>query len=98
MGREALARGETVWWCASMEGAVIYHLPLTEQPVKPGMAVNVLNQEKGFEHDLARPDLVLASKGDLNDVNGALADYLNRAGFRPTASLAAFTVWRPSEK
>jgi hypothetical protein len=98
MGRAALARGETVWWNANREAAILYHLPLTEQPVKPGMAVHVASPEKGFDHDLPKPDLVLASKPDLCDQNGAVADYLNRAGFRPTASFATFTVWRPAGK
>jgi hypothetical protein len=98
MGREALARGETVWWGARKEGAILYHLPLTEQPVKPGMAVYVANQGKGFERDLPKPDLVLTSKADLFDSNGALADYLARAGFCPTASFPAFTTWRAAGK
>jgi len=98
MAREALARGETVWWNANSEGAILYHLPLTERPVKPGMAVIVASPEKGFDHDLPKPDLVLTSKPDLCDRNGAVADYLNRAGFRPTASFAAFTAWRAAGK
>jgi hypothetical protein len=98
MGREALARGETVWWSATREGAMFYHLPLTEQPVKPGLAVYVANQGKGFERDLPRPDLVLTSKADVFDRNGALADYLAPAGFCPTASFTAFTAWRAAGK
>ena len=98
MGREALARGETVWWCARKEGATLYHLPLTGQPVKPGMAVNVADQRKGFERDLPKPDLVLTSKADVFDSNGALTDYLERHGFRPMASFAAFTAWKATGK
>jgi hypothetical protein len=62
------------------------------------MAVTVANPEKGFDRDLPKPDLVLTSKPDLFDRNGALADYLNRAGFRPTASVAAFTAWQAAGK
>jgi hypothetical protein len=98
MGREALARGETVWWNAQKEGAILYHLPLTEQPAEPGMAACLINPEKGFERGLPKPDLVLTSKADLFDSNGALADYLAQAGFRRTTTLTAFTVWRVAGK
>jgi uncharacterized membrane protein len=98
MGREALAHGETVWWNAEKDGAILYHLPLTEQPAEPGRAVFLMNPEKGFERGLPKPDLVLTSKPDLYDSNGALADYLARAGFRRTTTLTAFAAWRVAEK
>ncbi len=98
MGRETLARGETVWWNAYKYGATVYHLPLTEKPVKPGMAVYIERQGKGFERDLPKPDLVLTSKVDLFDSNGVLADYLAQAGFHPVASFPAFTAWRAAGK
>jgi hypothetical protein len=98
MGRAALARGETVWWNAQKEGAILYHLPLTEQPVNPGMAVFLMNPEKSFERDLPKPDLVLTSKADLFDSNGALADYLAQAGFRRTTTLTAFAAWQVAGK
>lgn len=98
IGREALARGETVWWNALKEGAILYHLPLTEQPAEPGRAVFLMNPEKGFEGGLPKPDLVLTSKADVFDSNGALADYLARAGFNRTTTLTAFTAWRMAGK
>jgi len=98
MGRQALARGETVWWNAYKYGATVYHLPWTKPPVKPGMAVFVEYQVKGFERDLPKPDLVLTSKADLFDEKGILADYLARAGFHPVASFPAFTAWRAAGK
>jgi hypothetical protein len=98
IGREALAQGETVWWNAEKDGAIVYQLPVTEQPAEPGRAILLMNPKKGFEHGLPKPDLVLTSKADLYDGNGALVEYLNRAGFRPTITLAAFTAWRAAEK
>ncbi|MFZ0829044.1 MAG: hypothetical protein WAO02_16645 [Verrucomicrobiia bacterium] len=98
LGREALARGETVWWNAEKYGGIIYQVPMTEQPSEPGHAVLLINPEKGFEHDRPKPDLVLTSKADLFDSNGALADYLVRSGFQRTTNLTAFTVWRAGEK
>lgn len=98
MGCEALAHGQTVWWNAQNEGAILYHLPLTEQPAEPGRAFFLMNPEKGFERGLPKPDLVLTSKADLFDSNGALADFLARAGFRRTANFAAFTAWQTAGK
>jgi hypothetical protein len=98
MARAALAQGKIVWWNADLNAATIYQLPLGEKPEDTGKAVFVANRGKGFDRDLPKPDLVLTSKPDIYDRNGALADYLNRAGFRPTASLAAFTAWQPAGK
>jgi hypothetical protein len=98
MGRAALAHGETVWWNADLHAASVYHLPLGEKPKDTGKAIYVADPGKGFDHDLPKPDLVLTSKPDLYDGNGALADYLNSAGFRPTASFAAFTAWQAAGK
>ena len=98
IGREALARGETVWWNAKKEGAILYHLTQTGQPEASSRVVFLSDPEKGFERDLPKPDLVLTSKVDLFDCNSALADYLARAGFHPTASLVAFTAWRAAGK
>jgi hypothetical protein len=98
IGREALSYGQTVWWNAEKYGAIIYHLPLTEQPAEPGRAFFLTNPEKGFERGLPKPDLVLTSKADVFDSNGALADYLARAGFNRTTTLTAFTAWRAAGK
>jgi hypothetical protein len=94
LGSEALARGETVWWSANKEGAFVYHLPLAETAVEARTVMVVANPDKDFERTLPKPDLVLASKPDLYDEHGALADFLSRSGFRHTGTLAAFTVWR----
>jgi len=98
MARAALAQGKIVWWNADPHAATIYQLPLGEKPEDAGKAVYVADPGRGFDRDLPKPDLVLTSKPDLYDRNGALADYLNRAGFRPTASVAAFTAWRVAGK
>lgn len=98
MARAALAQGKIVWWNADFLAPSIYHLPLGEKPEDTGKAICVVNPGKGFDRDLPKPDLVLTSKPDLYDRNGALADYLNRAGFRPTPSVPAFTAWQAAGK
>jgi hypothetical protein len=94
LGREALARGESVWWSANSQGAEVYHLPVTQEPGTINMARMVVDPSEGFLQSLPQPDLVLVSKPDLYDHSGALENYLVRAGFRRTATLAAFTAWR----
>jgi hypothetical protein len=98
LGREALARGETVWWNAAEDGALIYHLPVARRPATPDTAVLVAYPKQGFDRGLPRPDLVFTSKPDVYDEVGAVNDYLAREGFRPTPSVAAFTLWRPPGK
>jgi hypothetical protein len=98
MARAALAQGKIVWWNADLKAATIYQLPLGEKPEDTGKAVFVPVPGKGFDRDLPKPDLVLTSKPDIYDRNGALADYLNRAGFRLIASFAAFTAWQAAGK
>lgn len=98
LGRDALARGESVWWNADPQCAMVYRLPISLNGNSPKSAVFMIDPEKGFARDLPRPDLVLASKPDLYDVRGGLADYLAGAGFRQTAAFTAFTAWQPPGK
>jgi hypothetical protein len=98
LGREALARGETVWWNADKQGALIYHLQLAPPPGSPKTAVFLVNPGAGFSRNLPVPMLVLTSKPDVYDMSGTLTEYLVSAGFHPTSTLAAFTIWRASSK
>ena len=94
LGRQALARGESVWWSACLEGAEVYHLPVAEAPGTATAALLVVDQNEKFLQNLPTPDLVLVSKPDLYDGSGALANYLMRAGFHRTKTLSAFTAWQ----
>jgi hypothetical protein len=94
LGRQALAQGQTVWWNADREGALIYRLPVANPPGTPNTALFLMSPSTGFERDLPKPDLVLTSKPDVYDNQGALRDYLLRTGFQPVTNLPAFTAWR----
>jgi hypothetical protein len=94
LAREALARGQTVWWSADMEGARVYRVPITIAPGASNAALHVANPSKGFAGDLPRPDLVLTSKPDIYDNQGALGAYLGERGFHCVSNLTAFGVWR----
>jgi hypothetical protein len=95
----ALARGETVWWSACRTAAWVYHVPITlAEDAEPGKALWIESAKEGFQQHLPKPDLVLTSKPDLYDANGALARYLSEMGFRPIGQTTAITFWRASGK
>ena len=94
LGREALAHGESVWWSADIQGAWVYHLPVTEPPATTNAAVFLVNPETGSLQTLPTPDLVLVSKPDLYDGQGAIQHYLTQNNYRVVQKFPAFTVWR----
>jgi hypothetical protein len=94
LGREALARGESVWWSADKEGAWVYHLPLAKQPTKENTALILINPETLSLRTLPKPDLVLLSKPDSYDGQGVIQPYLKQNNYRLVQKLPAFTIWR----
>jgi hypothetical protein len=98
LGREALVNGETVWWGADKQAALIYHLPLADPPGAPHMAIFLDNPIEGFEKSLPPADVVLTSKRDIYDAVGVLNKYLVRSGFQAIKTFPAFTVWRAPTK
>jgi hypothetical protein len=94
IAREALKRGEKVWWNAEGLAAVVYGLPVARKPARPDQVLLVEPYSKGFESNLETPDLVLTSKPDVYDIQGHMAEYLARAGFVQVESLPAFSIWR----
>jgi hypothetical protein len=74
-------------------------VPITlSDDAKPGKVISIENEKEGFQQHLPKPDLVLTSKPDLYDANGALARYLSGMGFRPIGQTTAITFWRASGK
>ncbi len=97
LARTALAAHRTVWWNANPQGAAYYRLPTTGGPSDPGVALSLVNPRATELDSLPKPDLVVTSKPDIYDVEGALAAYLQRNGFTQVRDLPAFAVWeRPS--
>jgi hypothetical protein len=93
-GRAALARGESVWWSADLEGAWVYHLPVAKPPADAKEAVLLVNPENGSLQTLPKPDWVLVSKPDLYDGHGAIQQYLMQNNYRIVQKFPAFNIWR----
>src|SRR5262249_25422222 len=94
LARAALEKGERVWWNGDAEAAAFYGVPLTEKAAGREWVVWIQPDRKGFEAGLELPDLVLASKPDVYDGQGWLAEFLRRSGFHQEGALPAFTIWR----
>jgi hypothetical protein len=93
LAREAVARGQAVWWNADDIGALVYHVPIAKTQ-GTNSAVLLINPPSGFANGLSQPDLVLTSKPDLFDQTGALRKYLIEQSFTRTRTLSAFSVWQ----
>lgn len=92
--RLALQDGQKVWWNAERHGATYYQVPTTIQPREVYQALWLMNPSLASLSNVPAPNVIIASKPDIFDNQGALAEYIERAGFRKTATLAAFTVWK----
>jgi uncharacterized membrane protein len=93
IAKTALAAGRTVWWNAQAEGADYYHLPLADAGAgAPGARV-LVNPVPDTLLAAGRPDVVIASRRDVYDAYGALAEFLAREHYRQRASLTGFNIW-----
>jgi len=91
----ALHLGQKVWWSAGEDGALYYHLPLAVAPGQAGSALSVLNPTPESLSALSPPDLiVITTKPDLYDNQGALAKYVRNNPYAQTAACPAFVVWQ----
>lgn len=99
IARQALQDGKTVWWNANERGAEYYQLPLaTNGGAESGQALWLTGPTPQTLLALTPPDVVLVSRRDVFDADGALAEFLAREKFERTQELRAFTVWqRPSK-
>jgi hypothetical protein len=57
----------------------------------------IANPETGFEVRWPAPAMVIASKADIYDAKGTLADYLSTHGYWRQTNLMAFTVWHSAQ-
>jgi hypothetical protein len=87
----ALQSGDRVWWSADALAALVYKVPLGDgcQGV-----LYLSEQAVGFEAKLERPQLVVTSKPDIYDPQGALATFLLRNRFQVVQTFPAFQIWR----
>ena len=94
LAKQALQKGERIWWNADEQSALIYGVPMVSGRDVPGSMVLIEPPAPGFESGLTLPDLVILSKPDVYDGNGRLQGFLSREGYHKTGSLVAFTLWR----
>ena len=90
VAKEALARGETVWWAANTEAGVFYGLPAGSTDrfrifMSPG--------EKDLD-GVATARLIILSKPDIYDASAHLRDYVAQHRYERMARLPAFDIWR----
>ena len=111
LAKQGLATGKRVWWAADALGARYYGLPgefdymgeltnmhkpyacLEQAGVLPVSGASMECLER-----LRPPDVVILSKPETFDGNGAITAYLRAAHYVESQKLPAFTIWRPAER
>ncbi|MBI3850110.1 MAG: hypothetical protein HY298_07455 [Verrucomicrobia bacterium] len=104
LARTAINHGQQVWWNADPQGAAYYQVPLrvtgrsepeaTSNQPETGSAWWVMNPSRETLVAARLPDVIVVTKPDLYDRQGALADYVKRTGYRKAVILPAFTIWQ----
>ncbi|MGD0815880.1 MAG: hypothetical protein ABSA83_19985 [Verrucomicrobiota bacterium] len=89
----ALRQHQVVWWSADSGCAQYYKLPLATQADGNNVAIQIYNTPAADLVRLKKPDIVIASKPDIYDAEGTLAEYLARNHYRALGKLPAFTLW-----
>jgi uncharacterized membrane protein len=100
LARAALAEGQTVWWNADPMAAAYYGVATADAPkerTNQFEALFIANPETGFAVRWPAPAMVIASKADIYDATGTLADYLSTHGYWRQTNLMAFTVWHSAQ-
>ena len=96
--RDALARGERVWWCADMNGGAFYGVPLSPPGNLP--APNQAWVASGFPEMILTnqplPDLVILSRPENYDPLGFVRALMTRQHYHSVESPRLFTLWRPA--
>lgn len=103
IARQSLRSGQIVWWSASAGPAVYYGLPLCEPRESPNeecpfCAIYLENESPNVLAVQPIPDVVIMTKEDLFDSQGALRDYVDAEGFMEDARFKAFSVLRRSHQ
>jgi hypothetical protein len=94
---DALARGHSVWWDAADCGAIYYHVPLTTNPDSAKAAYLLTNPTRESIASVALPDVIVASKPDLFDSRGTVAEIAAQRDYKKVAVLPAFVIWEKAD-
>jgi hypothetical protein len=90
----ALSQNQVVWWNADSGCAGYYKMPLDTDAEGKSRAMLIVNPSLAELAKMKKPEVIIASKSDIFDGNGALADYLAQNHYRASEKLPAFTIWR----
>lgn len=95
VAKAALARGQSVWWNADYNGALYYQVPMVPRggSAQNGRAIMRVNESPEMILAAGPADVIIASRRDVYDGTGALAEFLTAAHYRRTTNLTAFSVW-----
>jgi hypothetical protein len=88
----ALREGASVWWAADMVAAQYYGLPLSENGPRIGGALAVMNPAREFVSTHEAPAVLVLSKPDVYDGEGALRE-LAANRYRLLRELPAFRIY-----
>jgi hypothetical protein len=96
VAKEALGRGEKVWWVADPFSANYYHLATSTSHARPPKALLLENASPDTVSSQPPPDLVVFFKPEISDSHGAVADFLRRHNFTREGKVTGFSFWRPA--
>jgi hypothetical protein len=93
LAQAAADLNQRVWWCADINAAVYYGVPLTAAPAgnEPWAVVNAPAAALAGQ---PAPDLVVLSKPELYDPQGTVRAWLAQNHYHVAATPHLFTVWR----
>lgn len=93
VAQAAAARGQVVWWNADITGARYYHLPVATNAPAAGQVFWLMNPAAETLAAAGRADLVLTSRRDVYDADGALETWLQAQGYVAQMRRGGFVVW-----
>lgn len=96
--KTALAAGKSVWWSADDNAALYYQVPIVKNgAAENGHAWRVIHATPEALRAWPAPAVIIASRPDVYDEAGSLAEFLAREPYQLATNLTAFTVWTRRE-
>ena len=94
----ALRNNQVVWWNANIGCACYYKVPLDKDGNGENKAIPIINPSAADLARLKKPGVIIASKPDIFDAGGALAEYLGRNHYQASGRFPAFAIWRDHDE
>jgi len=90
--KQTLVEGKSVWWLASGYPAIYYDLDVAFNQPQPGKPFCPLRSPLDL-HTLPLPDVVVISKPDLHDPDGAVQKIIAENHYGIATRYQSFTIW-----